>query len=132
MWRVKIPPYGKSIDHSTDTVWLWAGEKIRVHQTVRTFARNTIAFYAPQDPTEYVWFVKNRDVILVHFFEPRNFWVRQVILSLLKAGAPRVAEISMPYMGAWWNPHHDIYQQFLEVCGYDRSETLSINHYSRS
>jgi hypothetical protein len=129
---MRLPPYGKSIDQSKDTVWLWAGEKTRVHQTVRTFGKNTLAFYAPDEPADYVWFVKNRDVALVHFFEPGNFWVRQIILSLLKAGASRVAEISMPYTGAWWNPHYNIFNQFLEVAGYDRSETLTINHYSRS
>ena len=125
---MKLPPYGKSIDRSNDIIWLWAGEKSRVHQSVKTFSKNTVAFYPPQDPKEYIFFVKNRDVVLIHFFEPQNFWVKQIILSLLKASASRVAEISWPHCGAWWNPHYDLYTQFFM----DVEQPITINNYSRS
>lgn len=124
---MKIPPYGKSIDQSKDTVWIWAGEKIRVHQTVRTFGKNTLAFYAPQEAKDYVWFVKNRDVVIVHFFEPKNFWATQIVLACLKSGAARVAEVSFPHCGAWWNPHYDIVCEF-----YGKDRELMINTYTRS
>ncbi len=126
---MRLPPYSKSIDQSLDTVWLWAGEKNRVHQTVKTFAKNTIVFYAPNNPKEYVWFVKNRKVALVHFFEPENFWVKQIILALSKAGSSFIAEVSWPGATCWWNPHYNLYKQYFSVYGDD---PIKVNHYLRS
>lgn len=121
---MKIPPYGNLIDNSKEPVFIWAGEKIRVHQTVRTFSKNMAAFYAPCNPKNYVWFVKDRDVAIVHFFEPQNFWVSQIVMACLKAGAAHVAEISFPHIGAWWNPHYDLVCEF-----YGKDYELVINNY---
>lgn len=101
---LKLPPYGRSIDNSSDLIWIWAGHSSRVYASVKAWGKNTCAFFTWLDPLSYFWPVQGRDVLIVHSMAPRDIWIERLAFALLIAKAKRVTEIhwfpNCPALGA--------------------------------
>jgi hypothetical protein len=109
----KLPPYGKSIDKSNDTIWIWAGHRSRVYDMVKVWGKNTCAFFTWTDPQEFYWPVKGRRVAIVHFMAPKDPWIDQIAFSLYLAKASQIAAIQ-------YRPNGHLIGE----------ESITINHYA--
>lgn len=96
----KLPPYGRSIDNSQDTIFIWAGFKRIVYQYVKAWGKNTLAFFPWVDSQSFYWPVSNRNVVIVHFMADGDEWIDRLALSLHLAGASQVVAIK-------YRPHGD-------------------------
>lgn len=108
----RLPPYGRSIDQSSNTITIWAGHKRRVYEMVKAWGPNTLAFFTWSDPQEYLWPVKGRNVLIVHFMAPGDEWIDRIAVSLHRSKADQVVAVQ-------WRPNGHVIEE----------ENLTFTHY---
>lgn len=92
----KLPPYGRTIDQTQDTIWVFAGWQSQVYPYVRHYSRNTIGIFLWEDPQNYRWPVANRDVIVFCWLAYNDEYMERLAYTLGLNGANEVAVYSIP------------------------------------
>lgn len=112
---MRLPPYGRSIDQSTDLVWIWVGHKARVYEMVKVWGKNTCALFPFLNPKEFHWPIAGRNILIVSFMKPQDVVVKRLVHTLLKSKADQVVELM-------WRPNGHVIGE----------ENITFTHYQRN
>ena len=86
----KLPPYGRSVAGDEDVLWVFAGFFEQAIQYLKHRHSGTMGIYLWEDPQNYRWPVKDREVIVFCWLDPKDPYLKDLALALFSYGAKNV------------------------------------------
>lgn len=91
---MRLPPYGKSVDSSNDPVWVVAGYFSQAIDHLKHRYPNQMGIFLWDDPQNYSWPVKGRDVVILCWLYFNDEYIERLIYALFLAGAAHIALVT--------------------------------------